>query len=79
MHITQTTDGWCITNPATTMLDLTIFGTDLRTGVDYLGCKMGWDMDVKLPGWNCKNISYRHWETENRKQPLVPGRRSLQV
>ena len=60
--------GWCVLDPATMMVDLEDFGTNLRTGVEYVGHKMGWDMDVEIQGWKCKKsgigrLRYGHWET----------------
>ena len=30
------------------------FGTKLRTGIEYVGREMGWNMDLKKAGWVCQ-------------------------
>ena len=60
-------------NPATTLLDLDNFGTNLWTGVEYVGPKMGWDMDIK--GWKCKNRESGLWSLGNKT--VAPGSTGL--
>ena len=38
---------------ATTMLDLDVFRTRLRPGIEYVGREMGCNMDIKREAWVC--------------------------
>ena len=43
----------CLVDPTVTMLDLDDYGTKLTTGIEYVSCDMGLNMDLKRAGWVC--------------------------